>query len=58
MLNLMKKMTLNNIGVMAINVEVVMHEIIQMKRGLASLNSAFLSLMVGLILKPHMGVEG
>jgi hypothetical protein len=54
----MKKMTLNNIGVMAINVEVVMHEIIQMKRGLASLNSAFLSLMVGLILKPHMGVEG
>jgi hypothetical protein len=36
---------------MAINVEAVMHEIIQLKRGLASINSAFLRLMVGLILK-------
>jgi hypothetical protein len=50
-LSQMKKMTLNNIGMMAINVEAVMHEIIQMKRGLASLNSAFLSLIVGLIQK-------
>jgi hypothetical protein len=50
-LNPMKKMSMNNIGMMAINVEVVMHEIIQMKRSLASLNSAFLSLMVDLILK-------
>jgi hypothetical protein len=52
-LNQMKKMTLNNIGMMAINVEAVMHEILQMKRGLASLNSTFLSLMVGLILKHY-----
>jgi hypothetical protein len=51
MMNMMKKMTSNNIGMMVINVEVVMHEIIQMKRGLASLNLAVLSLMVGLILK-------
>jgi hypothetical protein len=51
MLNPMKKITLNNIGMMVINVEAVMHEIIQMKRGLAGLNSAFLSLMVDLILK-------
>jgi hypothetical protein len=51
MLNLMKKMTPNNNGMMTINVEVVMQKIIQMKRGLPSLNSAFLSLMVGLILK-------
>jgi hypothetical protein len=49
-LNPMKKMTPNNIGMMAINVEAVMHEIIQLKRGLASINSAFLNLMVGLIL--------
>jgi hypothetical protein len=49
-MNVMKKMTPNNIGMMAINVEVIVHEIIQMKRGLASLNLAFLSLMVGLIL--------
>jgi hypothetical protein len=51
MLNLMKKMTPNNNGMMTINVEVVMQKIIQMKRDLPSLNSAFLSLMVGLILK-------
>jgi hypothetical protein len=51
MMNMMKKMTSNNIGMMVINVEVVLHEIIQMKRGLASLNLAVLSLMVGLILK-------
>jgi hypothetical protein len=50
-LNLMKNMTLNNIVMMAINVEDVMHEIIQLKRGLASLNSAFLGLMVTLIQK-------
>jgi hypothetical protein len=50
-LNLMKNMTLNNIVMMAINVEDVMHEIIQLKRGLASLNSAFLGLMVALIQK-------
>jgi hypothetical protein len=49
-MNVMKKMTPNNIGMMAINVEAIVHEIIQMKRGLASLNLAFLSLMVGLIL--------
>jgi hypothetical protein len=47
----MKNMTLNNIVMMAINVEDVMHEIIQLKRGLASLNSAFLGLMVALIQK-------
>jgi hypothetical protein len=29
-LNMVKKMTLNNIGMMTINVEAVMHEIIQM----------------------------
>jgi hypothetical protein len=46
-LNLMKKMTLNNIGMMTINIESIMHEIIQMKRDLASLNSSLLSLMVG-----------
>jgi hypothetical protein len=51
MLNPMKKMTPNNIGMMAINVEAVMHETMQLKRGLASINSAFLRLMVGLILK-------
>jgi hypothetical protein len=51
MLNRMKVMTLNNIGMMAINVEAIMHEIIQMKSGLAIINSAFLSLMMGLILK-------
>jgi hypothetical protein len=50
-LNLMKNMTLNNIVMIAINVEDVMHEIIQLKRGLASLNSAFLGLMVALIQK-------
>jgi hypothetical protein len=50
MLNRMKVMTLNNIGMMAINVEAIMHEIIQMKSGLAIINSAFLSLMMGLIL--------
>jgi hypothetical protein len=50
-LNPMKKMTSNNIGMMAINVEAIKHGIIQMKKGLASLNSAFLSLMVALILK-------
>jgi hypothetical protein len=37
-LNMMKKMTLNNIGMITINIEAVMHEIIQMKRGLAILN--------------------
>jgi hypothetical protein len=49
-LNPMKKITLNNIGMRTINAEAVMHVIRQMKRDLASLNSAFLSLMVGLIL--------
>jgi hypothetical protein len=37
MLNLMKKMTLKNIGMMTINMEAIMYKIIQMKRGLASL---------------------
>jgi hypothetical protein len=50
-LNPMKNMTLNNLGMMAIIIEAIMHVIIQMKRGLTSLNSAFLSFMVGRILK-------
>jgi hypothetical protein len=37
-LNLMKKITLNNIGMITINFVDIMHEIIQMKRGLGSLN--------------------
>jgi hypothetical protein len=56
-LNRMKNMTLNNIGMMTIKVKVVMHQIMQMKRDLASLNSAFLSLDGGSDHEPYLTWE-